>query len=121
MIANVLRYGGYYAEFGYDESADAFHGRVIGIGDVVDFYGRTVEELKEEFRNSVDEYVAWCREEGEAPQKAWTGRMTLRPSDEQHRRYLAAAAARRKSVHAWMLETLDRESASITQAVPAVG
>ena len=34
MIANVLRYGDYYAEFGYDDSADAFHGRVIGI-DVV--------------------------------------------------------------------------------------
>jgi len=115
MIANVLRCGDHYAEFGYAESADAFHGRVIGIGDVVDYYGRTVDELKREFRNSVDEYAAWRREEDEAPQKAWPGKMTLRPSDEPHRRYLAAAA-RRKGVHAWLLQALDKGSASVVQA-----
>jgi predicted HicB family RNase H-like nuclease len=31
MVSNVLRHKGYVAEIGYDESADAFHGRVIGI------------------------------------------------------------------------------------------
>ena len=121
MIANVLRYGDYYAEFGYDDSADAFHGRVIGIDDVIDFYGRTVDELKAEFRNSVEEYVAWCREEGGEPQKAWSGKMTLRPTDEQHRRFLVAAAARRKSVHAWMLDVLERESAAVVGEVATVG
>ena len=118
MIANLLRYGDYYAEFGYDDSADALHGRVVGIDDVIDFYGRTVDELKQEFRSSVDDYLAWCCEEGEAPQKTWSGKMTLRPSDEQHRRFLVAAAAKRQSVHAWMLEVLDRESTSIADGVP---
>ena len=120
MIANVLKYKDYYAEFGYDDSADSFHGRVIGIDDVIDFYGLTVDELKQEIRNLVDEYVAWCREEGQTPHKTWSGKMTLRPSDEQHRRYLAAAAARKKSVHAWMLEVLDRESAAVAEGVPRV-
>jgi hypothetical protein len=64
MPANILNYNGYFAEFGYDDSADAFHGRVLGINDVVDFYGRTVDELKTEFRTSVDEYIAWCHGNG---------------------------------------------------------
>ena len=68
MLTNMLNYKGYYAEFGYDDS-DAFHGRVIGINDVVDFYGRTADDLKTEFRTSVDEYLEWCREEGEEPEK----------------------------------------------------
>lgn len=121
MLTNILNYEGYFAEFGYDESADAFHGRVIGLNDVIDFYGRSVDELKAEFRNSINEYINWCREEGEEPEKTWSGKMTLRPTDAQRRRYLVAAAAQKKSVSAWMLETLDRESAAIVDAVPQSG
>ncbi|MBF0306759.1 MAG: type II toxin-antitoxin system HicB family antitoxin [Alphaproteobacteria bacterium] len=120
MLTNVLNYQGYYAEFGYDESADAFHGRVIGLNDVIDFYGRTVDELKAAFKASVDDYLDWCREEGEEPEKAWAGKMTLRPSDEQRRRYFVAAAAQKKSLAAWMLDTLDRESAAVVNAVPKI-
>lgn len=118
MLTNILNYRGYYAEFGYDDSADAFHGRIIGLNDVIDFYGRTVDDLKAEFRTSVDEYLEWCRDEGEEPEKTWSGKMTLRPSDEQRRLYVVAAAARKKSVSAWMLEVLDRESAAIVSSVP---
>ena len=120
MLTNMLNYQGYYAEFGYDDSADALHGRVIGLTDVIDFYGRTIDELKDEFRASIDEYVAWCREEGTEPEKTWSGKMTLRPSDEQRRRYAVAAAAQKKSVSAWMLETLDRASDAISCTIAHV-
>jgi predicted HicB family RNase H-like nuclease len=69
MQANSLKYKDYFAEFGRDESADALHGRVIAINDVIDFYGRTIDELKAEFCTSVDEYVEWCLSEGEGPEK----------------------------------------------------
>jgi predicted HicB family RNase H-like nuclease len=117
MLTNVLNYNGYFAEFGYDDSADSFHGRAIGLNDVIDFYGKTVDELKAEFRTSVDEYIEWCREEGDEPEKTWSGKLTLRPSDEQRRRYTVAAPTRKKSVSAWMLEVLDRESAAVTSTI----
>ena len=117
MPSNILKHGDYYAEFGYDDSADAFCGRIIGINDVIDFYGQDVQELKAAFRDSVAEYEEWCREEGSKPEKAWTGKMTIRPTDEQHRRYVIAAAVARVSVNAWMLRTLDRESSDADRAV----
>ena len=40
MLTNLLKYKDYYAHIAFDPSADAFHGRVIGIQDVIDFYGR---------------------------------------------------------------------------------
>ena len=91
---------------------------MVGINDVVDFYGATPEELRREFAASVEEYVAWCRDEGTEPEKSWNGKMTLRPTDEQHRRFLLAAAAHGKSVHGWMLEVLDRESSRVLAEVP---
>lgn len=117
MLNNLLRYKDYWAAIELDDSADQFHGRVIGINDVVDFFGSTPEELRREFAASVEEYVAWCRDEGTEPERSWNGKMTLRPTDEQHRRFLLAAAARNKSVHGWMLEVLDRESGRILTEV----
>jgi len=67
MLTNLLRYKDYYAHIAFDPSADAFHGRVIGIQDVIDFYGRTPEELCEECKNSVEDYLTWCAAEGTKP------------------------------------------------------
>jgi predicted HicB family RNase H-like nuclease len=120
MVSNVLRHKGYVAEIGYDESADAFHGRVIGIRDVIDFYGRTPDELRREFKAVIEEYLAWCREEGDKPEKTWLGKLTFRPTDEQRRRFITAATARRMSVNAWALSVLDRESQELERAIPEV-
>ena len=121
MTSNVMRYKGYVAEIGYDDSADAFHGRVVGMRDVIDFYGRTPEELRAEFKAAVEEYLAWCEEEGHKPEKTWTGKLTFRPTEEQRRRFTMAAAARRMSVNTWALSVLDRESRAIEREIPEVG
>ncbi len=69
MLGNVLKYKEYYAEVKYDTSADSFHARVLGMGDVIDFYGRSVQDLRREFKKSVEDYLAWCRDEGTPPEK----------------------------------------------------
>ena len=69
MLTETLKYKDYFAEFGYDDSADALHGRVIGIDDMIDFYGCTMDELTAAFLTSVDEYVEWRLSEGEEPEK----------------------------------------------------
>ena len=71
MSTNLLTYKDYHARIAYDSSADAFHGRVVGMRDVIDFYGRTPEELREAFQDSVEASLKWCAEEGTAPQKTW--------------------------------------------------
>ncbi len=58
MLTNLLKYKDYYAHIAFDPSADAFHGRVIGMQDVIDFSGCTPDELRHEFKTSVDEYLA---------------------------------------------------------------
>jgi predicted HicB family RNase H-like nuclease len=47
---------------------------------------------------------------GTKPEKTWTGKLTLRPTEEQRRRYAVAAAIAHKSLNAWMVDILDRES-----------
>jgi predicted HicB family RNase H-like nuclease len=73
MLTNILSHKGYHAEIGFDDSADEFHGRVIGIKDVIDFYGKTPADLKQEFQNSIDEYLNWCQADGKEPSKTCPG------------------------------------------------
>jgi predicted HicB family RNase H-like nuclease len=113
MLSNVISYRGYHAEIKYDPSADAFHGRVLGMRDVISFYGRTPDDLRDEMKAAIEDYMAWCREEGARPEKSWAGKLTLRPDEEVRRRVLIAAAARGQSVNAWINQVIDRESRKV--------
>jgi predicted HicB family RNase H-like nuclease len=110
MLQKLMRYKDYYARVEFDDSADRFHGRVLGMKDVIDFYGRTPDELRREFRKSVDEYLAWCAEEKTSPEKTWLGKLTIRPDEALRRRLVLAATARGQSVNAFVTELLDRET-----------
>jgi predicted HicB family RNase H-like nuclease len=113
MLSNVISYRGYHAQITYDPSADAFHGRVLGMQDVISFYGRTPDELREEMKAAVEDYVAWCEQEGDKPEKSWAGKLTLRPDEDVRRRVLIAAAAQGQSVNAWINQLIDREARKV--------
>ncbi len=121
MLTNLLSHKGYFARISFDPSADAFHGRVLGLRDVIDFYGRTPDELREEFRVSVDDYLAWCAEEGSKPEKTWQGKLTLRIGESLRNRISVAAAAHDASINAWITEVLDRESRRVLDDHQLVG
>ena len=110
MRQDLMNYKDYYARVEFDASADAFHGRVLGMRDVVDFYGKTPDELRREFASPVEDYLAWCAEEGAAPEKTWRGKLTLRPDEDLRRRLVAAAGSRGQSVNSYVTEVLERET-----------
>lgn len=105
-MLNVMHYGKYTARIEYDEADDLFHGRVLGIKDVVEFYGRTTEDLRREFEVSVEDYRAMCEEDGVAPEKPFTGKFTLRVNSEEHRQLAIAASIHNQSLNSWAREVL---------------
>lgn len=109
-MSNLLTYKGYYASVTFDDSADSFHGQVLGIQDVIDFYGRDPDELRTEFAASINDYLAWCDDEGQAPEKTWQGRLTVRMDHETRNRVAVAAAATGTSINAWIVGALNKEA-----------
>lgn len=75
-----MEYKGYVARVEFDESANVFHGQVLNIRDVITFEGRSVDELRDEFKNSVEDYLEFCAgntHEGDcAVTRALTDRIT---------------------------------------------
>ena len=83
----MIEHKGYQAGvIEYVPEDDSFFGQVAGIRDVVTFAGRSVRELRVAFRDSVDEYLRFCREEGREPNRPYESEFTLRlPADVRDR------------------------------------
>ena len=80
-----MKYKGYEAIVEYDEQDRLFVGRVINTLDVIAFDGKSVEELEDSFRNTVDEYLEDCQKRGKTPNKPFSGKFNLRISPDLHR------------------------------------
>lgn len=62
-----MNYSGFSARIERDTDASLYHGEVAVIRDVVTFQATTLEELEVAFRDSVDDYLAFCAGRGEEP------------------------------------------------------
>jgi predicted HicB family RNase H-like nuclease len=104
----MMEYKGYLACVAFDDEANIFHGEVINIRDVITFQGKSVDELRQAFEDSVEDYLTFCAERGEEPDQPFLGRFTVRLSPEQHRRVVLAAEKAGKDVSTWAAEVLDQ-------------
>ncbi|MGH2415281.1 MAG: type II toxin-antitoxin system HicB family antitoxin [Microcystaceae cyanobacterium] len=101
-----MKYKGYEAIVSFDDEANLFHGEVINIRDVITFQGQSVDELKKAFQESVDDYLDFCAERSEEPDKPFSGRFVLRLAPELHKQIYIRAKQEGKSLNAWVEEKL---------------
>lgn len=99
-------YKGYEAVVDFDDDDGLFYGEVLNLRDVVTFQGTTVEELRQAFRDSVEDYLEFCAAEGKEPEKPFSGQFLVRTTPDVHRRISTAAQRAGKSLNAWAAENL---------------
>lgn len=101
----MLQYKDYLGIVEADDGA--FSGRVAGLRDVVTFEGETFAEVEQAFRNSVDDYLAFCEERGEQPDRPYSGKIPLRVDPETHRRAALRAQAEGLSLNQWIARRIE--------------
>ena len=90
-MKNMLEYKNYHAKIEFDEEDMLFVGEVFGIQDSLNFHGTTIEELVENFHQSIDNYLEMCKELGRKPDKEFKGSFNVRIDQELHREAAFAA------------------------------
>jgi predicted HicB family RNase H-like nuclease len=98
----MIEYKGYTGIFEFDPSIDVFHGRVIGLQDVVTFEGRSLDELRRAMMESVEDYLELCAEAGKDPEKPYRGEFLVRTTPDVHRAAAKEAEASGMSLNAWV-------------------
>src|SRR4051794_15832755 len=100
----MMKHKGYIGTVEYDADARALHGEVVGLRDVITYQANSVGGIEKAFRESVDDYLAFCRARGEKPEKPYSGQFVVRAGSELHRDLVAIAHATRKSLNALVVE-----------------
>jgi predicted HicB family RNase H-like nuclease len=103
-----MTYKGYEGVVEYDDEAGVFSGHIINTRDVVTFEGTTVKELRKAFRDSIDDYLAFCKELGKEPEKPFSGKLLLRIGPELHRQLVGEAAQKKLSLNGLIQDKLVR-------------
>ncbi|MEZ6069440.1 MAG: type II toxin-antitoxin system HicB family antitoxin [Pirellulales bacterium] len=80
----TLKHKGYTGKLSVDAERGVLYGEVLGIRDVVTFEGNTVKQAMRAFRDSVNDYLEFCAETGEPPNKPYSGRFNVRLTPELH-------------------------------------
>ena len=109
----MMEYKGYVGKVEFDDEAGIFHGEVLDTRDVITFQGQSVAELKTAFEESIDDYLAFCKQRGEEPNKPFSGQFITRIPPELHRQVNLAASMSNKSLNAWVVEQLQAAVARI--------
>ncbi len=105
---NLMSVDGYYARIEYNSDTDLFRGEILGLSGGADFYGANPDELRREFKHSLDVFLEVCKEQGIQPRRQFSGRFNLRIPPELHEQLAMAAEAQGKSLNALAQETLQK-------------
>jgi len=110
-----MEYKGYSAKVEFDSDANIFHGEVINLRDVITFEGETVKKLKQAFQDSVDDYLDFCAQRGEAPEKPYSGKFVIRVEPELHKNITIEARKAGKSLNVWISDAIYKALKDNTQ------
>lgn len=108
MMNNLMKYKDYSAKIEYSADDKMFYGRIIGLRDLISFYGSTVEELEVALKDAVDDYLDYCTELGVMPEKTYKGSFNVRIPEELHKDIALWAETRGTSINQIVIESLEK-------------
>jgi predicted HicB family RNase H-like nuclease len=109
----MLNHKGYIGKVEFDDETGILAGEVVNTRAVITFQGTTVQELREAFKDSVEDYLEFCAELGEEPEKPCSGQLVLNLTPELHREITLAATREKKILHTWISEQLAQAAQSV--------
>jgi Uncharacterized protein encoded in hypervariable junctions of pilus gene clusters len=106
---NTMTYKGYIGSVNYSDKDQVFFGKIEGINGLVNFEGESVKELTTAFHEAVDDYLAYCEDEGIEPDKSYTGVLNVRLTPNIHRQIAMLALQAGVSINAYIKEALEEK------------
>lgn len=108
MNNSVMHHKGYSAAIRFSEEDGVFVGRILGITDIVNFHGDSVDEIKRQFSIALDSYLSDCAEMGKDPDRPYSGKLNLRLTPECHKAIAFEAESSGMSINDVVVAALER-------------
>ncbi|WP_285822518.1 type II toxin-antitoxin system HicB family antitoxin [Duncaniella freteri] len=110
---NTLKYKGFIGSVAFSETDGVFFGKIEGIDGLVNFEGESVTELTNSFHEAVEDYLAYCEEEGIEPHKSYSGTLNIRLTPDIHNRVAVLAKQAGISINAFIRNAVEKQVAAM--------
>ena len=84
-MSDMMEYKGYSGSVEYSLTDNVLFGKVLGIKGLISYEGESIQSLRQDFEEAVDDYLEMCAENNQEPQKPYKGSFNVRVSPELHR------------------------------------
>lgn len=108
MTANTLKYKGYEGSVDFDFSDNLLSGKVLGIRAGLVYEAQTLQELQTAFRQTIDDYLQYCKKENLVPEKPFSGNLNIRLGSERHQAIAAYARQHGIKINDAIRSAIDR-------------
>lgn len=114
-MSNTIEYNDYIGSIEYSSEDRYFFGKIEMIDDLVTFEATSVDELEENFKAVVDEYILTCKELNREPQKAFKGLFNVRVQPELHKKIYKEALKAGQSLNSFVNQVLSNSTSKLAR------
>ena len=108
---NVLKYKDFIGTVNFSAEDGVFYGKIEGIKSMISFEGETVQDLEQDFKTAVDDYIEYCKRHNITPHKSYTGKLTIKITPAEHSILAALAKTRGISISTFVKNAISKEMA----------
>lgn len=112
-MKNTMEYKGYVGSVELSEEDELFFGKVLGIRSLISYEGSDAKSLLKDFHGAVDDYLASCKAEGVAPEKAHKGSFNVRISSAKYKAAAICAINNNMSLNNFVERAITHELAAM--------
>lgn len=119
-MSNILEYKGYYTKVEYSAEDNILFGKIEGINDLVTFEEENPKLVEQAFHEAVDDYLIFCEDIGQEPDKVYKGTFNVRIAPELHRKLALISFANGESLNQSVEKAIENYVQPSNQAVAKV-
>ena len=107
-MKNMMEYKGYYGSVEYSDTDNILFGKAVGITGLISYEGDSVQALKTDFEEAIDDYLEMCAEKGVQPEKMYRGSFNVRISPELHKKLSLYSSLRGQTLNSVVEEAIEQ-------------
>jgi len=104
---SYLNHLGYHGSIEPDLQTDELFGQILFINDAIFYQGKTISELKQCFKEALEEYLETCKEIGKQPDKPCSGSFNVRITPELHKMVAIKSRLQEQSLNQGVFSALE--------------
>ena len=106
----TIKYKGFIGSVEINDEDDTLYGKVLGLekSTLITYEGVTVAGLKADFKEGVDDYIEYCKENNLPLHKSYSGTFNVRLSPQLHAKIAQLAEQTGVSINAFVKDTLSK-------------